>query len=365
MSARRTARLADTSRLSPAVTPEGLASWAVSRLHVGDRNRDARGVGVGKLVGGGAEESGEAGSRGRQRYCDTNQKHDLECKTLIVNPWLARRVLNYAHQGGAREAPSSTLFALRQAVAGGADGLELDVHATLDGVVMVCHDATVDRTTAGAGAIAEMTFDELRTLDNAHWWVPGEVVADDRTHEEYIHRGRAPSEPSFGIATLREVLEEFPDVFLNLDIKQTAPAVEPYEQLVADLLREFGRTDDVIVASFDDRATDAFAAIAPEIHTSCGTLLTTAIWQAIQDGAPLPATQHVALQVPAAFGDIVVVDERFVASAHDHGLAVHVWTIDEPDEMERLIDLGVDGVMTDRPSVLERILQERGIAYDA
>ncbi|HVT75643.1 MAG TPA: glycerophosphodiester phosphodiesterase [Acidimicrobiales bacterium] len=283
---------------------------------------------------------------------------------MAANPWLERRVLNYAHQGGAREAPSSTLFALRQAVAGGADALELDVHATADGAVVVCHDATVDRTTPASGAIAQMTYDELRRLDNAHWWVPGEVVADDRAEHEYVHRGKAAADASFGIATLREVLEEFPGVFLNLDIKQTAPAVEPYEHRVADLLREFDRTDDVIVASFDDRATDAFSAIAPEIHTSCGTVLTTAIWQAVQDDAPLPATHHRALQVPATFGDIVVVDERFVDRAHDHGLAVHVWTIDEPDEMERLVDLGVDGVMTDRPSVLEAVLQRRGVAFE-
>lgn len=278
---------------------------------------------------------------------------------MPANPWLDRRILNYAHQGGAREAPSSTLFALRQAVAGGADGLELDVHATADGVVMVCHDATVDRTTPGSGAIANMTLAELRALDNAHWWVPGEVVADDRGDDEYVHRGKAPDDPSFGIATLREVLEEFPHVFLNLDIKQTTPAVAPYEQLVADLLREFGRADDVIVASFDDRATEVFSAIAPEIHTSCGTMLTTAVWQAVNDDTPLPETRHVALQVPASFGDIVVVDERFVTRAHEHGLAVHVWTIDEPDEMQRLIELGVDGVMTDRPSVLQSILPRR------
>ena len=282
---------------------------------------------------------------------------------MASNPWLDRRILNYAHQGGAREAPSSTLFALRQAVAAGADGLELDVHATKDGVVMVCHDETVDRTTAGSGAIAQLAYADLRVLDNAHWWVPGEVVAPGRAEDEYVHRGKAADDDAFRIATLREVLAEFPDVFLNLDIKQTAPAVAPYEQLVADLLREFGRSDDVIVASFDDRATDAFSAIAPEISTSCGTITTAAIWQAVRDGNSLPATRHHALQVPAAVGDNVVVDARFVACAHDHGLAVHVWTIDEPDEMERLLDLGVDGVMTDRPSVLEAIVQRRGVAY--
>ena len=145
----------------------------------------------------------------------------------------------------------------------------------------------------------------VRGLDNAHWWVPGEVVAPGREDHEYVHRGLAPADRAFGIATLREVLEEFPDVFLNLDIKQTAPAVEPYEQLVADLLREFGRTDDVIVASFDDRATDAFASIAPDVSTSCGTLMTAEVWRAVQEDAPLPASRHHALQVPAEFEGMV------------------------------------------------------------
>jgi glycerophosphoryl diester phosphodiesterase len=159
---------------------------------------------------------------------------------MVSNPWLDRRVLNYAHQGGAREAPSSTLLALRQAVAAGADALELDVHATADRQLVVCHDATVDRTTNAAGPITSFTLAELQALDNAYWWVPGEVVAPDRPEAEYVYRGRAPLDPSLRVAALREVLEEFPHVFLNLDIKQTAPAVEPYEADLADILR---RTD--------------------------------------------------------------------------------------------------------------------------
>src|SRR5438874_10252841 len=144
---------------------------------------------------------------------------------MTDNPWLSRRVLNYAHQGGAREAPSSTLCALRQAMTRGATALELDVHATADRELVVCHDATVDRTTDATGAIAEMKLAELRSLDNAYWWAPGEVVATDRAVGDYVYRGRAPADHDFGIATLREVLEAFPAVFLNLDIKQTAPAV--------------------------------------------------------------------------------------------------------------------------------------------
>jgi glycerophosphoryl diester phosphodiesterase len=281
----------------------------------------------------------------------------------VTNPWLERRVLNYAHQGGSREAPSSTLLALRQAVAAGADALELDVHATADGHLVVCHDATVDRTTNGSGAIAAMTLDELRRLDNAYWWVPGEVVAPGRPDVEYVYRGKAPSDPSLLVATLGEVLDEFDGVFLNLDIKQTAPAVKPYEATLADLLREYGRTDDVIVASFNDAATEAFAAAAPEVNTSAGTLATAGFWQAVQQGVEPPATRHVALQVPPAYEAVPIVDERFVAAAHRQGVAVHVWTIDEPDEMARLLDLGVDGIMTDRPTVLEAVLEERGAAW--
>lgn len=282
------------------------------------------------------------------------------------NPWLERRVLNYAHQGGAREAPSSTLYALHRAVAAGAHALELDVHATADGELVVCHDATVDRTTDGAGAIAAMTLAELRGLDNAYWWMPGEVVAFGGDPSAYPLRGRAPRDPELGIATLREVLDAFPGVFLNFDIKQTAPAVPPYEEALAAVLREYGRIDDVIVASFHDAALQAFGAIAPEISTSAGTFAVAQFWSAVQDGTPddqLPATAYRAFQVPRAFEDHVVVDQRFVERAHERGVAVHVWTIDDAAEMALLLELGVDGIMTDCPTTLTRVLDERGAAW--
>ena len=281
----------------------------------------------------------------------------------MTNPWLERRVLNFAHQGGAREAPSSTLLAMRRAVAGGADVLELDVHATSDGELVVCHDPTVDRTTDGRGAIASLTLAELRELDNGYWWVPGEVVAPGRPDGAYVARGRAPADPALGVATLREVLEEFPGVLLNLDIKQTAPVVSPYEASLAALLREHGRRDDVIVASFNDAATDAFSAVAPEIPTSAGTLAIASFLQAVQAGTDPPASRHVALQVPPSYLSITIVDERTVSAAHRHGLAVHVWTVDEPEEMDRLVDLGVDGIMSDRPSVLGEVLRRRGLVW--
>jgi glycerophosphoryl diester phosphodiesterase len=270
----------------------------------------------------------------------------------------------YAHQGGAWESPSSTLHAIAHALDAGATGIELDVHATADGELVVCHDATVDRTTPATGTIASFTLAELRRLDFSYWWIPGADVTPDRPAQDYPFRGRAPQDPSFGIATLREVLERFPGVVLNLDIKQTAPVVAPYEEALARLLAEFERRDDVIVASFLDPATDAFRRLAPSVPTSAGTIATAEAWRAVQAGEGVPAMDAVAFQVPERQGDLVVVDDRFVAAAHGAGKAVHVWTVNDTESMGRLLDLGVDGIISDVPTTLCGVLSSRGVAWE-
>ena len=288
-----------------------------------------------------------------------------------ANPWLERRVLAYGHQGGAREAPSSTLYAFRHATERGVDALEMDVHATADGVLVVCHDATVDRTCNAGGSIAAMTLAEVRELDNAYWWIPDEVVDHDpaRQESDYPLRGQAPTRADLRIATLDEVLAAFPSTFLNLDIKQTAPAVDSYERHLAAILREHGRVDDVIVASFNDLATERFHVESPEVHTSAGTLATAEFIRAVQSGEALPAwtcdgpgggPRHVALQVPPAYGEVTIVSAGFVEAAHGCGIAVHVWTIDDGAEVERLVGLGVDGVMSDRPTMVVDVLTRIG-----
>ena len=252
---------------------------------------------------------------------------------------------------------------MRNAVAAGAHAIELDVHATKDGHIVVCHDPTVDRTTQAQGAIADLTLEEVQSLDNAYWWLPGEVVASGRPAEDYPLRGRAPSDVSLRIPTLHEVLDEFPNTFLNFDIKQTTPAVKPYEVEVARVLAEHGRVDDVIVASFLDDATDEFCRLAPDACISFGMNGTRDFFTAVRDGSAPPETPHVALQVPPRAGEIELVTEAFVRAAHEAGLAVHVWTIDDPEEMQRLVDLGVDGIMTDRPSVLAGVLEKLGAGF--
>jgi glycerophosphoryl diester phosphodiesterase len=160
------------------------------------------------------------------------------------------------------------------------------------------------------------------------------------------------------------VLEEFPGVVLNLDIKQTAPVVAPYEESLATLLAEFGRTDDVIVASFLDSATDAFRAFAPNVPTSAGTSATAEFWRAVQQGGPVPDSPAVAFQVPERMGDLVVVDEAFVEAAHRSGKAVHVWTVNDTTAMERLLEIGVDGIISDVPTSLVGVLKGRAAAWD-
>jgi glycerophosphoryl diester phosphodiesterase len=282
------------------------------------------------------------------------------------NLWVGRRVIAYAHQGGAWEAPSSTCFAIRRALEVGATGIELDVHATSDGALVVCHDSTVDRTTNGSGDISRMTLEELRGLDNAYWWAPGADVSPGLEASAYPHRGKAPFDPDFRIATLAEaltVIDEFPGVVVNLDIKATAPQVEPYEEHLARELEDLGHTKDVIVASFNDRATENFRSFAPGIATSAGTIASAEFWRAAHQGDEIPEAKFVALQVPMKQGDLDVVDDLFVRAAHEKGIAVHVWTLNDPAEMERAVELGVDGIISDLPTRLCKLLDDNAVRW--
>jgi len=274
-------------------------------------------------------------------------------------PWLDRRIINFAHQGGAHEWPSSTLYAIERAIAAGAGAIELDVHATSDRRLVVCHDETVDRTTDGSGDICAHTLAELVELDNAHFFIEGADVSPGRPAAEYLLRGRAPRDRRLGIATLDEVLASFPGVVLNLDIKRTAPEVEPYEDLLVEVLDAHGRHDDVIVASFNDIALRAFRALSPAVATSAATMETASFYRAVVAGEPLPALEVVAFQVPERFGEIELVTSSFVEAAHDAAIAVHVWTINDAPSMERLVALGVDGIITDRPTLLNEVLGRR------
>jgi glycerophosphoryl diester phosphodiesterase len=292
---------------------------------------------------------------------------------LVDNPWLERRVWNIAHQGGENEAPSDTMFAFKTALAKGVDMLELDVHATADGEIVVLHDATVDRTTNGSGSVDELTLAQIQAFDAAHWFVPEKGTTHSAGEGEYVYRGVATgaaappsgfSASDFRIPTLREALETFPGVPTNIEIKNYFPNTAPYEKTLADLLREFGRSDDVIVVSFFDHAMELFKLWAPEIDTATATVEAAIFHTSARGALPgLPNPRYVALQVPMIFDTIPgvpveVVTADFVANAHANGLAVHVWTINDVPTMCALIEMGVDGIMNDFPTLMEQVLAD-------
>jgi glycerophosphoryl diester phosphodiesterase len=286
------------------------------------------------------------------------------------NPWLERRFLNIAHRGGRAEAPEHTMYAYRTALRSRATVLEIDVYRSADGVLVVSHDATVDRVTSGSGPVASMTLAELKALDGAYWFSSlCEGNCGGQAPEDYDLRGVATgtvpppagfAAADFQIPTMREVLEAFPDILMSIEIKGTAPSSVPAAEDLADLLTEFGRTSDVMIASFDAATTAAFKARAPEIHT---TPAQDEILAFVGNPGPLPA--HRAFQVPRTFQSIPVAP-LLVSLAHANDLPVYFFinpSEETPAIYTELLDQGADGIITDRPSALQAVLDERRAAY--
>jgi len=253
-----------------------------------------------------------------------------------------QRPLVMAHRGGKGLWPENTLYAFEQAVAVGVDVLEMDIHSTADGVLVVMHDDTVDRTTDGSGPIGSLTMAEIRALDAGYRW-----SADEG--QSFPYRGQGIRVPA-----LEDVFAAFSDVPLNIEIKQEDPLlVEPFCQLI----REYGMSKRVLVASFHQETVEAFRRACPEVATSSGEGEVIALFvlsKLFVEATYEPAAQ--AVQVPETRSGLQVLAPRFVDAAHGRGLEVHAWTINEADAMERLVALGVDGVITDYPDRLMGVL---------
>lgn len=248
--------------------------------------------------------------------------------------------LPFAHRGGSRRFPENTKAAFEGAMELGFHHVETDVHLSADGHLVVFHDSTVERTTEGRGTVASMTLAELRKLDVGYNFSAG--------GDSFPYRGRGLS-----VMTLEEALSLSPNLYLNVEMKGSAPPI-------ADALHEFisahGVHDRVLAAAADDRLTQRFRSIAGErVATSPGAAGIARFWAAARVG--LHRRLHFpfqALQVPIHHGVLQVVTPRFVEAAHEVGLAVHVWTIDDPTKMRWLREIGVDGIMTDLPEVLQQ-----------
>jgi glycerophosphoryl diester phosphodiesterase len=245
------------------------------------------------------------------------------------------RVLAFAHRGGAYhpeiEGLENTLAAFRHAVQLGYDYLETDVHTTSDGYLLAFHDDVLDRVTDRMGAIADLTLAEVR--------------------EARI--GRRELIPTFG-----ELLDEFPDARFNIDLKSdgAVPAL-------ADFVAAHDAWDRVLVGSFNARRLRRFRALTHGRVATSAHPLEVAAYRLLPSGrlANLVTRGRVAaLQIPLRRGRLVIATRGLVRRAHAAGRHVHVWTVDEPDEMNALLDRGVDGLFTDRTDLLKTVLQQRG-----
>ncbi|MDR6977408.1 glycerophosphoryl diester phosphodiesterase [Streptomyces sp. 3330] len=251
--------------------------------------------------------------------------------SLLSHPYLDHPgPIPFAHRGGAADGLENTAAQFRRAVEAGYRYIETDVHATRDGRLVAFHDATLDRMTDGAGRIADLLWSDVR------------------------HARVAGKEP---VPLFEELLEAFPEVRWNVDLK-AEPALHP----LLDLIARTRAWDRVCVGSFSEaRVVRAQRLAGPRLATSYGTRgvldLRLRSW-----GVPVaPRRSAVAAQVPERQSGVQVVDRRFVRAAHARGLQVHVWTINDPDRMHRLLDLGVDGIMTDHIDTLREVMKDRGV----
>ncbi len=242
-------------------------------------------------------------------------------------------VLAFAHRGGARHPDltglENTTAAFAHAVALGYRFLETDVHLTSDGVLVAFHDAVLDRVTDGEGRIEDLAWSDLAAVRIA---------------------GRE------AVPTLPRLVDTFPDARFNIDLK-AAGAVAP----LAAYVIEHRLTDRVLIGSFSRRRLSRFRRLVPGAATSASPVEVAAFVLLPARLARRLTRRVAALQIPHRAGRLTIASPRLVRRAHAVGVPVHVWTIDDPDEMRLLLDRGVDGLMTDRTDILRDVLRERGL----
>jgi glycerophosphoryl diester phosphodiesterase len=245
--------------------------------------------------------------------------------------------------------PENTVAAFDHGLAMGADGLELDVRLSRDGIVVVHHDPTLERTSSGRGRLADYTADELARTDVGFWFRPADAPA--------IGRGSALERPpdafpfrghSLGVPTLRSILQRYPDVPMIVELKVNDGELG---RRTVDVLRETRSTDRVALGSFYRRPLRAARTYDPRIRTGAAALeIRWALYRSWV-GWPLGHEQYCEFQVPERSGATPIISPRFIRHAHQAGFPVKVWTVNDAADMRRLLDWGADALITDRPDI--------------
>ena len=266
----------------------------------------------------------------------------------ITHPLLERlsKPVTIAHQGGNKIYPDESLLAFTNAINMGIQVIELDIHRTKDGVIVINHDPTIDRLTDGTGLIREMSWLELQQVDGAYNW-----SLDGLT---YPYRGKG-----IKILSLIEMMDTFPQQVYDIEIKQHDP---PLEKDLCDLLRKYGvAADQAIIASFRDETVARFHDICPEVAISLpvnqGTVLYILSRIGLERLLPLDA---VVAQLPTTFSTKLgqlELDRRYIEAFSKGDRQVWVWTVNDSIEMKRLVNMGAHGIITDRPDILMDFVQ--------
>jgi glycerophosphoryl diester phosphodiesterase len=262
-----------------------------------------------------------------------------------LHPFLQglKPTLHISHRGGALLAPENTLPAFRMAVERyRTQMLELDVHLTRDGEVVVAHDDTLDRCTDGSGLLATLSLAELQRLDAGFHFTP------DGGKSFPLRR------QGVRIPTLREVLRAFPGLRINLEMKPSQPGTE---DALDQVLREEKALDRVCLGSEQDTVAERLVARMPDACHFYPRDALAAYVITLQSGEqPYVDPRYSVIDMPLYFGGMRLINEAFLRATAAHGKWVNVWTVDDPAEMRRLISEGVGGIMTDRPDLLRQAL---------
>jgi glycerophosphoryl diester phosphodiesterase len=254
------------------------------------------------------------------------------------------RPLVYAHRGGAAFRPENTIAAFDHGLSLGADGLEFDVRLSRDGVVVVHHDATLERTTNGRGSLAACTADELAHTDAAHWFTPADKPRPKRRDAvSYPYRGQG-----HGIPRLQQVLSRYPGVPLIIELKVNDPELA---RRTIQEIRTARAQDRVALGSFGWRVLRAARKLEPGIPTGASREEVRLALYRSWLRWPLGKEAYREFQVPERSGPTRVVSRNFIRHAHRVGLPVKVWTVNDPDDMRRLLEWGVDALISDRPDL--------------
>jgi glycerophosphoryl diester phosphodiesterase len=252
-----------------------------------------------------------------------------------VSFFSASRPQVFAHRGGCALGPENTIAAFDLGAATGADGLELDVQLSADGQAVVCHDLTLDRTTNLSGPVARLTAAELARAD------AGYHFADAGGSFAFRNQGA-------GVPTLAEVLRRYRDLLVVIEMKIDTPEMG---EAVAAVVRSAGAADRTCAAGYGPRSLAAVRRSLPEMATSaCHPEVRLALYRSWA-GWPVRHARYGGYQVPEKAGLLRVVSPRFVRHAHQRGLKVQVWTVDEEPDMRRLLAWGVDGLISNRPDL--------------